>query len=131
MKVGQLRDITLSSVHFRRDGQVALLGETAADVLDVLVHAEDFLHDQHDRKLARFVGHGAVGRNFAVGGGDFDFARFQFLRVRGDRIGRDRQNRQREAGRQRSDDEPATRDFRRAEKTEQFFMHGCDAQENV
>ena len=41
-----------AGVEGRRDREVALLGEAAADVLDVLVDAEDLLHDEHGREGA-------------------------------------------------------------------------------
>ncbi len=41
------------AIQLRRDGQVAELGEAAADVLDVFVDAEDLLHDEDDRERAR------------------------------------------------------------------------------
>ena len=47
-KFVDLRDVALPGVQLGGDGQVAELGEAAADVLDVLVDAEDLLHDEDD-----------------------------------------------------------------------------------
>ncbi len=65
-----LGDAALAHVQLRRDGHVALLGEAAAHVADVLVHAEDLLHHKDDRKGAGRCRHGAVGGNLAIGGGN-------------------------------------------------------------
>ena len=48
--IGQLRDIPLAGVQFGRDGQITQLGQPPAHILDVFVHAKDFLHDKHDRQ---------------------------------------------------------------------------------
>ena len=50
LDVGHLRDVALARIQLGRDRQVAELGEPPADVLDVLVDAEDLLHDEHDRE---------------------------------------------------------------------------------
>ena len=42
-------------------GLVAQLGQAAADVLDVFVHAEDFLHHQDDREVVALSGLSPVG----------------------------------------------------------------------
>jgi hypothetical protein len=55
-----------------------------AHVLDVLVHAEDLLHDQHRRQVPAAGGHGAVGRHLPVLHGDLHFAGREALRVGGD-----------------------------------------------
>ena len=47
-----------AGVHVRGDGQVALFGETAGDVLDVVVKAEGF-HDDDDAGVAPGVGRAA------------------------------------------------------------------------
>src|SRR5215470_4312813 len=49
----------LATVELGSDGQVAQLGEAPADVLDMLVDAEDFLHDQDDREGSALGRHGA------------------------------------------------------------------------
>ena len=69
-----LRHVALAGVQLGGDGQVAELGEPAADVLDVLVDAEDFLHDQHDRERPALRRHRPVGGHLAVLDGDLDFA---------------------------------------------------------
>lgn len=46
----QLRYSALARIEFGRDCHKPKLSEAAADVLDMLVYAENFLHDQHQRK---------------------------------------------------------------------------------
>ena len=69
-----LRDVALAGVELGRDGQVAELGEPAAEVLDVLVDAEDLLHHQDDRERPPARGHRPVGGDLAVGDRDLDLA---------------------------------------------------------
>ena len=52
LEVLELRDVPLPGVHLGGDGEVAELGEPPADVLDVLVDAEDLLDDQDGRERA-------------------------------------------------------------------------------
>src|SRR6266571_2381589 len=85
--VSDLRYIALACVQLRSNRHVAELCETAADVLDVFVHAEDLLNDQHDRDRPAFVGHGSIGGDIAVGDGDLYFAGDQSVRVGGDCLG--------------------------------------------
>ena len=47
---GELRDVPLARIKLRGDGKVPQLGQPAADVLDVLVNAEDLLHDEDHRE---------------------------------------------------------------------------------
>ena len=86
-------------VKLRRHGQVAQLREPAADVFDVLVHAEDFLDDQHHRKRFSGLRHGAVDRDVPIRGWYGDFACFETVGVSSDGLGGDRQNRHGESGR--------------------------------
>src|SRR5215510_5139760 len=65
--VGDLRYIALPRVQLRSYRDVAELCEAPADVLDVFVHSEDLLNDQHDGKRFAFVGHCSIGGNLAVG----------------------------------------------------------------
>ena len=47
-RIGHLRERGVAEIDFRRDGQVAGLGQPAADILDVFVDAKDLLVDQDD-----------------------------------------------------------------------------------
>ena len=85
-----LGDVALPSVQLGRDGQVAELGEPAADVLDVLVDAEDLLDDQDDRERSAVGRHGPVGGDLAVGDRDLHLAGLQALGIGRDRLGGDR-----------------------------------------
>ncbi|MNC85119.1 hypothetical protein D3C83_06980 [compost metagenome] len=88
--VGELRDVALAAVEVDCDCEVTELGEAAADVLDVLVHAEDFLNHQHQRELAAFFRHGAVRRHRAGHGLDLHLAGGEAVGVGCDRGGSDR-----------------------------------------
>ena len=67
--------IALAEVEFRRDGVVAGLGEAAAHVGDVGVHAEDLLHHQDGAEALAARRHGAIGVHvLAVLGLDLDRA---------------------------------------------------------
>lgn len=99
--VGHLRDVAFAGVQGGGDGEVAALGEPAADVLDVLVDAEYLLHDQHDRVLPARRGPGVAAGDVAVSCGYLYLARLQAVRVRVDRLGRDRLHGQGEPRRQR------------------------------
>ena len=100
----------------RRDRAVAALGRGApADVvLDVLVHAEDLLHDESRPgrgSLARR--HGAVGGSSPLGGRDLDLAaavRPRSRRSRPTALRGARRDRGGEAGGERGQDELAARD---------------------
>ena len=102
-----LRRIALAVVERRRHRHVAELGEAAADVLDVGVNAEDLLHHQGDRVGVAALGPRHVSGDVAVGGRNADLARGQSLAVGGDRLRRDRLDRQRETGGQRAADHEA------------------------
>ncbi|KAG1393354.1 hypothetical protein G6F59_014383 [Rhizopus arrhizus] len=67
--VGIDRGIALALVEVGGHRQVAGLGDPAADVLDVLVHAEDLLHDQHDGQVAAAFRRGVIGGDGAIGHG--------------------------------------------------------------
>src|SRR5690606_10991343 len=75
--VGQLGHVALAGIELGRDGQVAELGEAAADILDVLVNAEDLLHHHDSGEGAALGRHGPVGRDVVVGYGNLDLARRQ------------------------------------------------------
>src|SRR6478735_5912763 len=69
----------------RRDGVVAGLGEAAADVGDVRVHAEDFLHHQDGAEAGARRRHGAIGHHvLAVLGLHADRAGSEAVGRRGD-----------------------------------------------
>jgi uncharacterized membrane protein len=76
--------VALAREQFRRDREVAELGEAADDVLDVLVHAEDLLHHEHHRKPPARRRHGAVGRDFPVRHRDLHLAGGEALAARRD-----------------------------------------------
>ena len=82
----ELRDVALPGVHLGRDGEVAELGEPAADVLDVLVDAEDLLDDQDDRERPALGRHRPVGGDLAVRDRDLDLAGLEPLGVGRDRL---------------------------------------------
>ena len=102
-KVLHLRDIPLPGIELRRHRQKPELREAAADVLDVLVNAEDLLDNEHRREGAAGGGGGPVGGNRTVGGGDLHFAGLEPLGTRRDRRGRDRLDGEGEAGGERGD----------------------------
>ena len=100
-----LRHIALPRVKFGSNGHVTQLGQPAADVLDVLVNAEDLLDHQNNRKRPAGRRHRAVGRNLAVGHGNLYLARLQSAGVgRYGGLSRDGLGRQGEPRRQRGDD---------------------------
>ena len=75
--VGPIDDASLPRVGFIRYSQKSFHGETAGDILDVLVHPEDFRDDQDDRVPAGsgwaplVDGHLEIPRgHLAVGDGD-------------------------------------------------------------
>ena len=70
-------EAAVARVHLGGGGVVAQLGEAAAHVSSVLVHAEDLWHHQQHRVLARRGGYRAVGRNLAVSQGNAEFAGHQ------------------------------------------------------
>ena len=85
--IGQLRDIPLAGVQFGRNGQIAQLGQPPTDILDVFVHAKDFLHDEHDRQGISLRGRGPVGRDCPVGDRDVHLTGRQTVQVGRDRLG--------------------------------------------
>ncbi len=97
LPVADLRDVALAGIEFRGDGAVPQLGEAPANVLDVLVHAEDFLHDQHDREILARGGHRAIRGNLTVGDRDLDFTGLEAFGAGRDRLRGDRLHGQRKA----------------------------------
>ncbi len=108
-KAAELRDVALAGVHLGGDGEVAELGEPAADVLDVLVDAEDLLDDEDHGQVRAAGRHGAVGGDLAVGDGDLHLAGLEAVGVGRDRLGGDGLGGHREAGGQRGHHELASR----------------------
>ena len=72
-----------------RNRHVAGFGQTPANVLDVLMDAEDFLHHQnHCERMARGIrGHRSIGGDVAVFRWYLHLARQQTRRIRSDRGG--------------------------------------------
>ena len=62
--------IAETRIERRRDGVIAGMREAAAEILDVLVHAEDFLHHQHHRRVRLAGRPRAIGRDLAVADGE-------------------------------------------------------------
>ena len=60
------RDIAIANEEFGSNRQEAFVGEATADILDVLVHAEDLVNHQYEgmRPLSR--GARAIGGNRAI-----------------------------------------------------------------
>lgn len=105
--VAHFGNVALTREQFRRNGQVAELGQPAAHIPDVLVHPENLLHHQYHRELATLGRLCEVGRDFAVRHRDFHLARQQVGAVGGDGLGGDGAHREREPARQQGDDELA------------------------
>ena len=82
--VGVLGRIALPCIQLGRDREVTRLRKATADILDVLVHAEDLLHHQHGRQPSLAGRCGAVGGHLAVRCGDLHFAGGQSLGIGGD-----------------------------------------------
>ena len=99
-KFCDLRHVSLARIKFRSDGQVAQLGQAAADILDMLVDAEDLLYDQDHGKRSPVVGQGPIGGNLAVADRDLHLAGHEPFGVRRDRLGGNGLRRQRKSGRQ-------------------------------
>src|SRR4029079_946679 len=105
LAVGDLRDVTLAREQVGRDRQIAELREAPADVTDVLVHAEDLVHHQHDGRGAfRLRGTRTIAGDLARLRGDADVGDRETLAARDDRRCRYRPHRQREPGTDRAGD---------------------------
>jgi hypothetical protein len=79
------------------DCVVAEPGEAPADVLDMLVHAENLVDHQHDGKGPAALGRGMIGRNHGVASVDARLARINAFGGRRDRLRRHRRDRRAEA----------------------------------
>ena len=66
------RSVALAVIHLQRDGEVPLLGNAAATVLDVLVYPDNFLDDQDLRMVGAGGRHRHIGGDAAVGRWCFD-----------------------------------------------------------
>src|SRR6185437_2010107 len=62
----ELGHVALPRVELGREREIAELREAPCDVLDVLMDAENLLHDEDDRQVAPVGGHRAIGRHVAV-----------------------------------------------------------------
>ncbi len=111
LRIGHARDVAFARKQQRRDCEVALLGESAADVLDMFVDAEDFVHDEDGWERTAARGHCAIRGNFAAWDWNPDLAGDESVAVGCDRVGRHRHHSQREAGCETSDHERATRNL--------------------
>ena len=124
LDVLDLRDVPLPGVQLGGDGQVAELGEPAADVLDVLVDAEDLLHDEDDRErpARRRASPGRPGSRRPSTGIFTSPASSPLVSVvivwAGDRL-----HRQGEAGGQRRDDESSPREIDLGKQARQIVVH--------
>jgi len=110
LNVADFRRVALAGIEFRRDREIARFGEAPAQILDVLVDAEDFLNDEHGRERPALVRHRPVGRDLAVLDRDLDLAGFEPGAVGGDDgLRRDRLYRQGKAGGERGHHKAAPR----------------------
>jgi len=110
LAIAHLRGIALPRIQLGRDREVPGFGEAAAEILDVLVDAENLLYDEHGWERSSLVRHRTIGGDLAVLGRHLDLARRQPVCIGGDdRLRRDRLHRQRKAGRQRGHHKAAPR----------------------
>src|ERR1700722_12472059 len=58
-----LRGVAEAGIKIRRNREIAKMSPSAADILDMLVDAENLLYDEHRRKRTAMIGHRAIGRN--------------------------------------------------------------------
>ncbi len=109
-----VRHIALPRIEVGCDREVTELGQTAAHVLDVLVHAEDLLHHQHRRQSGLAGRLRVIARDFAVAGGNAYVAGGEALSIgRDHRACSDRLHRRRETGADRRLEESASVDAQR------------------
>ncbi|KAG1200455.1 hypothetical protein G6F35_012371 [Rhizopus arrhizus] len=107
--LGVLRRVALAREQFGRDGQIAQMGQPAAHVLDVLVHAENLGHHDHGRQILLALRRRTIGGHLAVRRGDVDLAGGEPLGVRGDGgLSHGGPGRKREARGDRRGDEAST-----------------------
>lgn len=98
--VGGLREVADTGVDLGCDREVAELGEAAANVLNVVIDAEDLLVDQDDREVGALGGAGIVGGKLAVLHRDLRRAGVEAGGVGVDHLGVDHGGGEREAGHQ-------------------------------
>ncbi len=123
LKISDLGHVALARVELGGDGQIAELGQPAAEVLDMFMDPEDFLHDEDDGKRPAAQGHCPVGRHGTIARGNFHFAGFDPRGVGSDRLGRHGLHRQRETRGQRGDDKLASREIQLWQQSRQVIMH--------
>ena len=58
----------MTGIELGRDGQIAQLGEPAADVLDVFVDSEDFLYDEDNRQCSSLLGPRSISGDVTIAG---------------------------------------------------------------
>src|SRR5690606_10832535 len=58
--------IAMTGIQFRRDPHVTLFRQPPTDILDVLVHTEDLLNDEHDWKRPALSRHGLISGDLTV-----------------------------------------------------------------
>jgi hypothetical protein len=113
LDIGHANNVALAREKCRCHREVARLGETAAEVLDMLVDPEDLVHDQHSGKRTARAWHRAVTRDLAPFDWNFDLTRDQALAVGRNRFGRNGKRGKCEACRKTSDDERTPREMPR------------------
>src|SRR5262249_9431975 len=121
--VGHLRNVSLPGIQLGGDCKVPQLGETPADIFDVLMYAENFLDDQDHRKRPARGGHRAIGRNLAVLNRNRDFSGIEVLRISRDRLSGNRLNGKSEPRGQARDNEVPAREIDFGYETQQFLVH--------
>src|ERR1039458_3641127 len=84
LDVGLARDVALTRIEVGRDCEVAPLREAEADILDVLVDAEDFMHHEDRREGPARGGHRAIGGNFAALDGNLHLVGDETVAIGGD-----------------------------------------------
>src|SRR5262249_5930775 len=86
LDVGELRYVPLPRVELGRNGEVSVLRPTTADVLDVLVNAEDLLHDEDDWRPSSRRRFCPVRGNRPIRNWDLHVAGHEPSRIGGDRF---------------------------------------------
>ncbi len=124
----RLLHVTLTRKKLRRDGEVALLRKPSADIRDVLVNAENLVHDEHERAkngaLCLGLGHGAIRGDATVARGDRDLARLEARAARRDGACAHGLDGEREARAQRAGEQRAARSDWSTEKLGIGARHG-------
>ena len=110
LAIAHLRGIALPRIQLGRDREVPGFGEAAAEILDVLVDAENLLYDEHGWERSSLVRHRTIGGDLAVLGRHLDLAGIEPGGVGGNHgLRRNRLDREREAGGERGHHKAAPR----------------------